>query len=147
MPFQPNVHAACNCFSNTYYAIQYQRSGIPLLSDNNVNASQPVHDVTSSREKHKRASTQRPSHAFVLLTVLTVSNCMFMMPLTVAYSINVFPPEGDLEPRLYAAVIAAMLFYAQAIVDPILFTLALSDLRSTVLTTLRGAFRCITSSF
>ena len=87
-------------------------------------------------------SRKRSLNAFLLLTVLTFSNCAFLMPLTVAYNISTFVLARDewtrfSVPQLY--VITTLLFYVQAVVDPILFTLALADLCSAALLSLYSA--------
>ena len=99
-------------------------------------------------------SATHTSNAFVLLTALTLSNCVFLLPLTVAYNLTTgFYPRGELPrklvqwktPQLY--VVTPMLFYAQAMVDPILFTLALPDLRSAALTALNDTYQFLKSKF
>ena len=93
------------------------------------------------------------SNAFIVLTILTVSNCVFLMPLTVAYNLSTAFLAGE-SPRWQARwsldqlyVVAPMLFYAQAVLDPLLFTLALKDLRSTACTTLNGVLLFFKTKF
>ena len=88
----------------------------------------------------------RRSNAFLVLTLLTLSNCLFLMPLTVAYNLSTsmfVRYELEREAATHSApellyTVATMLFYAQAVADPILFTLALDDVRCAALSTLRS---------
>ncbi|OQV17886.1 hypothetical protein BV898_08017 [Hypsibius exemplaris] len=70
-----------------------------------------------------------PSKAFVVLTILTLSNIFFLLPLTVGYNLSIFNAYRSYESWQSFNEVFSMLFYAQAVFDPILFTLALADLR------------------
>ena len=95
-------------------------------------------------------SDTSPSKAFTVLTILTCNNGVFLTPLTVGYNLSTALSAGVEFPvwltqqwlsQLY--IVTPMLFYAQAVADPILFTLALKDLRSAAFSTLSNAYRSL----
>ncbi|OQV17887.1 hypothetical protein BV898_08018 [Hypsibius exemplaris] len=101
------------------------------LSPHGRGSDSPASAVMGQQEPQRcKRARKQSSTAFVVLTMLTLSNCLFMLPLTVEYNWSVFGGLGLKKlPGFYE--ISNMLFYSQAVFDPILFTLALTDLHAT----------------
>jgi 7 transmembrane receptor (rhodopsin family) len=76
---------------------------------------------------------QRSSHAFTILTVLTISVTICWTPILCYYTITLWIPIGS--PLLLE--IGTVLFALQSVMDPVLFVIALPDLRETFRRALR----------
>lgn len=98
----------------------------PMRQDNgeeqsDLSRSSPVRVAVSYRFKKESA------HTFMVLTLLTSSTLIFWTPGVFTYTINSIAPISD--PVLFEVVL--IIFTMQSILDPLLFTLAIRDLRSS----------------
>lgn len=84
----------------------------------------PSQGITSSREKGRDKAAS--SHGFLILTLMTFCVLACYTPLQLVYTVGIYFETAI--PGLYRP--AAVLYELIAVIDPILFVLALSDLRN-----------------
>ena len=129
-------------------------------SDGNKNSAPraltgpPSRQGTGDHGRGSAGTNTQTSNAFILLTILTFSNCVSLVPLTVAYNLSIaFSSSEELlrwlagwsAAKLY--VVTPMLFYVEALVDPILFTLALRDVRTVACSALSKGYNSFNCNF
>ncbi|OQV23104.1 hypothetical protein BV898_03149 [Hypsibius exemplaris] len=104
--------------------------------DNNL--KNPGTDDRSFKLKEETMTTthavRRRTHGNALLALLTLTVTVCWTPIDVYYALTLFIPGYDV-PVYYQ--VASVLFSLQTILDPIMFTLALSNLRRSLLALLK----------
>lgn len=92
------------------------------LSTKDVSARETISEVPSRRGERKM---KRSSQSFLVLTLMTCSNLILWAPSIISFAVDYFIPLPY--PLLFRVVITIVAI--QPVLDPILFTIAIKDLR------------------
>ena len=87
-----------------------------------------------SKPDESTQQRRRSSHAFLVLTLLTISIAICYVPNQVVFTIVMFMPL-DLTGVLYGAV--TICYYMESVLDPLYFALAIDSLRTEVIRIIR----------
>ncbi|OQV17646.1 hypothetical protein BV898_08270 [Hypsibius exemplaris] len=106
--------------------------GAKMNSKIGANSSAPAEPIVSVKR------VKQNSNGYLVLAFLTISATICWAPINIYYVMIIY---FEITPPLVFHQVATILFSCQCVLDPVLFTLALSSIKNS----LRRTFRCCRS--